>query len=248
MMMYHKVEGSEEMVLMHVRHVQRTLLIVVGLALALGTSPASAGPLATTNFALNDGFGPDAGRWHGSVLVSGAAFGDTLIAEVDWAAFHHGDFQLYLNSQGIAQVDPSAPGEVVYAYQIATVTTASPGIDTLSVGVDATDGRGTVSAPSFVPTGAGTAKAPTGGGDSTTSMAWFFAGAELHPGDTSDLLIFTSPFLPEFGFLQVNSGLAGPPVSPLVASIGDRPVPEPSSLALGLLACLGLRFRARKPR
>ncbi len=236
------------MVVSRIYHVQLALFLILGSAATLGPSHAIAGPLATTNFALNDGFGPDAGRWHGAVSIAGAAFGDTVVADVDWAVFEHGDFQLYLNSQGIAQVDPSAAGEVVYVYQISSVTSASPGIDTLTVGVDSGDGRGTVSAPSFVPTGLPISKSPTGGGDNTTSMAWFFDGSELLIGDFSDLLVFTSPFLPEFDFLQVNSGLAGPAVSPLVASIGDRPVPEPSTLVLGLLASFGLFSRARKYR
>ena len=218
------------------------------LALTLVASQASAAALATTPRALNDGFGPDAGTWHGSVAVAGAAFGDTITAEVDWAAFLYPNFQLYLNDQGIAQADPSAPGEVAYVYQIVSVTSATPGIDTLTVGLDAGDGRGTVSAPAFVPTGAATAKAPTAGGDIGTSMAWFFAGTELHVGDTSNLLVFTSPFLPEFDFLQANSGLAGPPVSPLVASPRDRPVPEPAAGALALLASLGLLRRSRSGR
>jgi hypothetical protein len=216
-------------------------------ALALGAAGASAGSLATTNRALNDGFGPDAGRWHGSVVVAGAALGDTVVAEVDWAAFAPGAFQLYLNDQAIAQVDPSGPGEVVYVYQIISVSSASPGIDTLTVGLDAADGRGTVSAPSFVPTGAGTEQSPTGGGDNTTSMAWFFSGVELQVGDISSLLLFSSPFSPEFDFLQVNSGLAGPPVSPLVASPSDRRfVPEPAGMLLGLVASFALLRRARK--
>lgn len=236
------------MVVSRIYHVQLALFLILGSVATLGPSHAVAGPLATTNFALNDGFGPDAGRWHGAASIAGAAFGDTVITEVDWAVFEHGDFQLYLNSEGIPQVDPSAAGEVVYVYQISSVTSASPGIDTLTVGVDSGDGRGTVSAPSFVPTGLPISKSPTGGGDNTTSMAWFFDGSELLVNDVSDLLVFTSPFLPEFDFLQVNSGLAGPAVSPLVASIGDRLVPEPSSLVLGLLASLGLFSRSRKYR
>ena len=236
------------MAFLRIHHVQVTLFLVLGLAATLGLPQASAGPLATTNFALNDGFGPDAGRWHGSVAIVGAAFGDTLVAQVDWAAFHHGKFQLYLDSQAIAQADPSAAGEVVYVYQISSVTSASPGIDTLTVGVDSGDGRGSVLPPSFVPTGLPASKPPTSGGDNATSMAWFFNGGEIQIGETSDLLVFTSPFLPEYDFLQVNSGLAGPAVSPLVASIGDRRVPEPSSLALGLVASLGLLSRARRHR
>lgn len=224
----------------------RSIVLAAGLTAVLGGVQAIAGPLATTNFALNDGFGPDSGRWHGTVSITSAAFGNTVIAEVDWAAFLHGDFQLYLNSQGIAQADPSVAGEVVYVYQIASVTNVTPGIDTLTVGIDAGDGRGTVLAPSFIPTGAPGSKAPLSGGDNTTSMAWFFNGNELQAGDTSDLLLFTSPFYPEFDFLQINSGLAGPPVSPLVASVGDRQVPEPSTLVLGLLAFAGLCPQRRK--
>jgi len=237
------------MAFLRIYRVQLTVCFMLGVAATLGPQRAVAGPLATSNFALNDGFGPDAGRWHGSVVIAGAAFGDTLVTEVDWAAFHHGDFQLYLNSQGILQADPSAAGEVVYVYQISSVTAASPGIDTLTVGVDSGDGRGTILAPAFLPTGVPTSKPPLSGGDATTSMAWFFNGGELHVGDTSDLLLFTSPFFPEFDFLQVNSGLAGPVVSPLVASPSNRRVtPEPSSLALVLLASLKLLNRARKHR
>jgi hypothetical protein len=231
------------------------LLTIVTLCSTWAAS-ASAGSLATTNRALNDGFGPDAGRWHGSVLVSGAAFGDVITAEVDWAAFARpadgstGKFQLYLNDQGIAQVDPSAPGEVIYVYQITSVTAASPGIDTLTVGIDAADGRGGVVAPTFIPTGAGTEKSPASGGDTSTGMAWFFNGAELQVGDTSSLLVFTSPFTPEFDFLQANSGLGGPPVSPLVASPSERlfrfDIPEPSAWALGLLGCIGMFAKARQ--
>ena len=203
--------------------------------------------LAMTNRALNDGFGPDAGAWRGSVVIAGAAFGDTVTAEVDWAAFAPGALQQYLNDEGIAQVAPGGPGEVTYVYQIVSVTSAGPGIDTLTVGVDPADARGTVSAPSFILTGAATERSPASGGDNTTSMAWFFNGTELQVGDTSSLLIFTSPRAPEFDFIQLNSGLAGPAVSPLVASPGGRLIPEPSSAVLaGLVLAVASGVRGRR--
>lgn len=230
-------------------HIGRALY-PVALCWVLICSPVGAGPLATTNRALNDGFGPDAGRWHGTVNVAGAASGDTLVAEVDWAAFGPGKFQLFLNDNGYAGADPSGANEVLYVYQIVSVTAATPGIDTLTVGVDAADGRGASAAPSDV-VHVGGVNSPASGGDNTTSMAWFFNGNELQVGDSSSLLVFSSPFAPEFDFLQVNSGLAGPPVSPLVASPSDRlfqfDIPEPSSLVL-VLACAVATICARKSR
>jgi hypothetical protein len=217
-------------------------LIVFCLTMTFGPSIAIAGPLATTNFAYDNGAGPDAGRWHGSALIAGAAFGDSVVAEVDWAVFSPGNFQSYLNSQSIAQLDPSGANELIYVYQISTVTTAAPGIETLTVGVDAPDPRGSVLAPAFVSTGSATEQSPTDGGDNTTSMAWFFSGTELHAGDTSSLLVFTSPNVPEYDFLSINSGLAGPANFPSVGSPSSLlfQIPEPTSLFLALIGCFGV--------
>jgi hypothetical protein len=187
------------------------------------------------------------------VAVAGVNSGDIISAEVDWAAFAPGGFQQYLNSQAIAQVDPSEANEVTYVYQITSIAAASPGIETLTVGVDAADGRGVVSAPSFILTGAATEQSPASGGDQGTSMAWFFNGAELFAGDTSSLLVFTSPFAPEFDFIQVNSGLASQFPPPLAASPSDRLpriVPEPVCSVLALSACMalgGVRRALRRP-
>ena len=94
-----------------------SLSLAIALMASPAVSPAAAGPLATTDRALNDGFGPDAGRWHGTAIVMGAAFGDILHAEVDWAAFGPGKFQLFLDDNGIAGIDPSGPG-ALRAYKI----------------------------------------------------------------------------------------------------------------------------------
>jgi hypothetical protein len=230
-------------VVTHSSKIQNFVALVVCLSLLLGVglSQTAAGPLAVTSFALNNGAGPDAGRWRGTASLVGAALGDTLVAEVDWAVFPVGGFQSYLNSQAIAQVDPSAPNEFTYVYQITSVTSANPGVDVLTVGIDAIDTRRSLTAPTFVPTGAATEKSPTSGGDNNTSMAWFFGGTELDPGDSSSLLVFTSPNIPEFDFLSVASGLASQAVPPLVGSpsaiLGDPNVPEPSTLFL-VVACV----------
>jgi hypothetical protein len=217
---------------------------------------AQAGPLATTNRALNDGFGPDAGRWHGSATFNATVLGDTLEAEVDWAAFARstdgstGKFQLFLNDEGIAEVDPSAPGEVIYVYQIVSVGSSRPGVDILTLALDATDGRGTVSAPAFLGSGVAGAKAPTGGGDNTMFMSWEFDPGLIF-GETSTFLIFTSPYAPEFDFLEVRSGQAAVAFPPLAASPSDRLfalIPEPGTLGLFVAGALAImaRRRARK--
>lgn len=224
------------------------VVLSFGLVLSFVPAESSAGPLSVTNFAFNDGFGPNAGQWHGSVNVVGAAFGDTLTAVVDWAVFAPGDFQNYLDSQAIAQVDPTSPLDMTYVYQIHSVTFADPGIDIMTVGLEPIDGRGTLSAPSFVPTGAANEKSPTGGSDNNTSMVWSFAGNELLPGDSSSLLLFTSPYAPEYDFLAVASGLAAQPVSPLVPSPGNRlgpGIPEPGTLVLALTCGLLLLAKRR---
>jgi hypothetical protein len=230
-----------------VRRSAYSILAVLG-TLSL-CAQASAASLSTTNFALNDGFGPDGGYWRGSASLAGSAATDSLSAVVQWAAFPPGQFQLFLNGESIAQVDPSGPNEITYVYQVTSVRLAVPGIDTVTVGVDPADARGSVSAPAFLHTGDANERSPASGGDNTTSMAWFFNGNEILSGETSSLLVFTSPNVPEFDFLQINSGLAGPVVSPLVASPSDRPIPEPASIILFLVcsaASLGRRKLSRR--
>jgi hypothetical protein len=237
-------------VVTHFSKVRNFVIVAVclGSVLGYGLSRASAGPLSLTGFAFNNGAGPAGGAWRGTASVVGAALGDTLAAEVDWAVFPVGGFQSYLNSQSIAQVDPSAANEFTYVYQISSVTSATPGIGALTVGIDVIDTRGSLAAPTFVLTGAANEKLPTGGGDNNTSMAWFFPGKELHAGDSSSLLVFTSPNIPEYDFLTVMSGLASQPIPPLVGSpssiVGDPNVPEPSALILAL-AC-GLPFLSKR--
>ena len=234
--------------------ISRFSLLAVAFATVACCFPAylQAGSLSSTSRALNDGFGPDAGQWRGSASiavppVAPPLFNDRVTAVVEWAAFAPGDFQLYLNDEGIAASDPSGPSEVLYAYQIVSIDAAIPGISTLTVAVDTTDARGSVLAPTEVATGAASEVANSGGGDQSTSMAWFFDSL-LQPGDTTALLVFTSPFAPILDNLQLSSGLASPTPSPQVASISDRiyeqGVPEPSSVALllmGSVIALGRR-------
>jgi hypothetical protein len=92
--------------------------LLVAVTLLASAHFGYAGPLATTTRALNDGFGPDSGRWHGSVSLSGTApFGSNAVtADVEWAAFAPGKFALYLADEGLAGPDPSDGTDVIYAY------------------------------------------------------------------------------------------------------------------------------------
>lgn len=234
---------------------QKICILMLALITAFsGTRLGYAGSLATTTRALNDGFGPDAGRWHGSVALAGVApFGTNVVgAIVDWAAFAPGKFALYLADEGIAGPDPSGGTDVVYAYQVVNVVAAIPGIASVTVGKDVADALGAVQAPSFVPANGGSEVAPSGGGNTGTSMAWQFGGNAVNVGETTGLLVFNSPFAPEFDHLTVASGLAGATVLNSVASPSDRlfqfDIPEPASLAMGLMSCFGLLLRSRRTR
>lgn len=207
-----------------------------------------AGPLATTPLAFNDGNGPDGGIWRGSVNISATSItNDEVDALVDFAVFPPGGrFQQYLNDNGFGGVDPSAPGDAVYAYQISSVTTAVPGIGSLSVGLDVSD---LVSLITSVSTGAAGEVSPTADSNQGGTSAFWSFGTPVGAGDTSAILVITSPSEPEFDTLQLASGIAGPSPSPMVPSLTDsigqfREVPEPASL--GLLLAVGFGSLSRR--
>lgn len=220
--------------------------------------PAFAG-LATTNFALFDGFGPDGGRWRGSVAIDvdpvGGPGGNEVEAVVEWAAFFTGKFQQYLDAEHPGATDPSAAGEITYAYQVVSVAAAVPGISTLTVGVDhaagapPVDPRGSV-APTFVAMTGGVA--PSGSSDNDTSMVWTWVADLVNAGESSPILVYTSPFAPELDTMQLSSGVASPMPSPLVASIGSRivdmEIPEPAALVLLSLGGIALAASRRVRR
>jgi hypothetical protein len=201
---------------------------------------------ATTPFALNDG-GPDAGFWRGSIPISKtASFGNNKVeALLEWAAFAPGDFSLYLAANAPLATDPSAPGEVTYAYQIVSVAAAVPGVQKLTVGWDSGDELklGSV-VPITVPLTPGTASSSSA--SQSTQAIWNFSPSIQALG-SSGILAFSSIFVPELDNIQITSGLAS--AGGQAASIGDeifrQDVPEPATITVVLLGMIGLGLRRR---
>jgi hypothetical protein len=233
-------------------HTTSAMYLMAAVALlAVGGSQALAATLATTNLAFNDGNGPDGGIWRGSVTVdvdpvSPGTIDDEVEATVEYAVFPPGRFQQYLDDNGLGGTDPD-PLNAIYAYQITSVTAAVPGLSGLSVGFDVGD---TANDVTFVATGVAGEVSPTTSANNITSAFWSF-GTPLEPGDLSSILAIVSPSEPELDTMQLQSGLASPNPSPLVASITDNAgtfteIPEPASAVLvaGLLAgCWAARYR-----
>lgn len=159
----------------------------------------------------------------------------TFIADLSYAVYEPGDFTLSFPGE---VVDPT---HYVYAYQVDSVSsTVYSGIyggayvQAFSINIQ---GDEQITAATSV-AGSGTV-APNTGGVVPTSVSWDFIGGLITPGNSSEVLYYTSPFGPEFD----NSALSG------TASFFDEqqvptPVPEPASLALlGLGGLAMLRRR-----
>lgn len=244
--------------------VRPLVAFVVVISLLCLQSSASAGWLASTPHAYDDGFGPTLGVWQGSHAYSRTAPAgpNAITGTLEYAVFAPGAFQAFLNDHfgGPPPFDP-APGEVVYAYQLLDVTVANPGVTKISVGLDAIDIPGTISPPSWIPTGAINEQLPDSGEYiANTSMVWNFpdlAGTvgvneRLLVGEQSPILFFSSEYLPELDNITVTSGIAGPHYVDAVPSIGTNlssEIPEPSSLAILLIAAASsLGFIRRRSR
>ncbi len=239
----------------------RPLSLLIAVLVVGGWSAAVAGPLGSTPRAIGTG-GPDAGYWRGSVDFQKAYFGNAVEATLDWAVFAPGDFQLFLNDVGVAASDP-APGEVVYAYQLDGVTTADPGIGSVSVGMDSAAFVGTL--PTQVLTSwAGEQPISSAFLSGTTAAYWSFLdvgndAALVDVGEISPLLVFGSPNAPQLDTFEVYSGVAGydgNTLDPLtmVGSPGsdiyidqENIVPEPATMVLLMVGIAGLALIRRRP-
>jgi len=205
-------------------------VVSVSLALAIAF-PASAGMLAGNEDAMPG--------WTGSTDFDfdGLPKEDTnLEGYVDFAVFGPE------NVPSFGDYEPTE-GELVYAYQVFAEGTddVSAFVLTLNgvadnIGSSSDSGLVSPSAAAFIPTG------EPGG-----SAQWDFNSPGISPGQSSYLLLFSSPQLPEnFAGLTIDGGTNAMVIP--VPTPGSKSIPEPSTLTMmvcGLIAagCIGRRNR-----
>jgi hypothetical protein len=217
-------------------------LVAVAILSAVPTL-ASGGILDTTPHAL--------AGWQGKndhINPGMPPFIPALDADVEWAVFAPGSFQLMLDEEGIPFVDPN-PASYTYAYQVINWASTNA-VDFFTVGVDAEDPLDGA-APNFVPAllsggtvdpgdmgyNGGTHGGPNSGVDG--SVKWDFIAA-LGVGQSTGILFFSSPQGPQWDSSVVTSGLSADS-----QDVGS-PVPEP--LTLTILAGGGLSLVLHRRR
>ena len=168
--------------------------------------------------------------WRASVPFSDFYYpAHTLNGSLDYAVYAPGSS--FNNSFG-AGADPSGGANYVYAYQIDS-TASTDSINLISVGLD---GDEMPAYPGFVSISSGVQPNMPGSlnpsqliGSGTppiyTSALWRFVQTKIGPGQSSKILIFTSPFGPEMDSVSIQ-GANQSAWSGYVAS----PVPEPATL------------------
>jgi hypothetical protein len=222
-----------------------TMFCFVAAVMLTGSGVASATTLVDTSFGLGV-------PWQGSQnFTASGPLSQELNADVEFAVFAAGNFQEFLDENGIVFNDP-APNEFIYAYQITQITEATAGISVFSVGLNGNEALGQ-SGVTFIPMIAdyGTysplpSQDPdlTGGGPGVnTSSTWNGLPGWATNG-ASGILFYSSPDGPELGFTSMNAGTAA-------ASHNDalpNPVPEPASSTMMMAVLLVLGAVPRRIR
>ena len=208
------------------------ILLSAGLLLALAATSV-AGPLAVDGNAL--------AGWSGTQHYSGGSPGFGFEADVDFAVFAPGDFELSYPAE-----DPSSGSEYVYAYQIFNQGPNSIGL--LSVGMSGGIGEATFLAEF----GAGQSPRDMHFAEPTepyTSALFDFLipspAAPVAAGGNSTILLMTSVHSPHFDNSTVLDmfSLAGSGPLPSPASI-----PEPGTIYLLAIGAVLLLVRATRRR
>jgi hypothetical protein len=179
--------------------------------------------------------------WQGSSLINSTFPSGAFSANVDYAVYDRGQFDLSFPGQ-----DPSGGAQYVYAYQILNSLSSSASIQEFTVGLDGDESPaniGSIADP--VPPSGNAENLAYFSGSPATSAVWSYADSMVSPGAESRILIFTSPNPPEWdlaSLLGTRGSIGQAPGSGL-----PGPVPEPGAL-LGLIAIGCAFFLVRRLR
>jgi hypothetical protein len=206
------------------RYNRWSFAIILGITLApVLLTPATARAellLATDSNAMSG--------WHGTSIVT-ASIGSFTV-DVQYAVYAPGQFNLSFSGE-----DPSGDAQYVYAYQLFNSDTSAASIREFTVGLDGDESPANIGA---VASSLGNAtNSAYFAGSLPTSAVWSYVDNKLSPGSNSKILIFTSPYGPEWdsATLLGTKGSVG-------QAPGDglpSPVPEPAAvLGLASIGCL----------
>ncbi len=183
--------------------------------------------------------------WQGTVPFTYTLGSHNLNVNVDYAVYAPGQFGTSMELG--YPTDPSDGTEYVYAYQIWNNTGGNQGVSAFTVGFTAAPGNSDPANQGFVlaPSNSGVPPASYdfsyGSSGDAQSAVWSYGSATpLAIGKYSDILIYTSPYPPEWDQSSVQTASA------LVAGgFLPSPVPEPATCTLLIVAGIFLAVRRR---
>jgi hypothetical protein len=186
----------------------------------------------------------------GTVPMTGAKHGYSLVASVDYAVYAPGSFDLSFPGDDLGD-----NGSYVYAYQLFNSGTSNVSIATFSVGLNPAAEVANQEQLADPISPAGDPSQPPGFTSSDpTSAVWYFNGLNgsvtVNPGDKSEILIFTSPYAPTWASTAMMASHSLSAQTPSSGTPGQgngipSPIPEPSTMLLLVGAALGLLGFAR---
>jgi hypothetical protein len=219
------------------RHIGFPVGIAIFLALfpLLFSTPVEAGIISGDTNAISS-------TWTGTLHAAGVVtLGKQLVADIDYAVYAPGKFNL-----SFPGLDPSNNSQYVYAYQIynnANPPSSDLGVSIFSVALEGNESpanieeisTGKTSFPAF---------ATAGSPPVSTSATWSYNSTNrITPSANSKILLFTSPYAPEWDFCTLT-GFSGSyyqsPANPQQGAGMPSPVPEPCTFILLGMASFGL--------
>lgn len=175
--------------------------------------------------------------WHGSVSILPAAN-----AKINYAVFAPGD----ITKTFADWTDPTGGTGYVYAYELFNLGGSGDYIKYLTVNLQGNEMAANVSE---IPIPGTPSPRHSDGSTLSTSVKWNYTLANrVYGGETSNILIFTSPYRPEWDLSMIQYNVI--PVN--VPGGLPSPIPEPSTLfglaIAGALVLMFHRFRGNMPQ